>query len=166
MSPLASELAALYARDLTRLAQELGSIRNAAALWQVAPGISNSVGTLALHLEGNLREYVGRQLGGLDYRRDRPLEFSARDVDGSELVRRIEAVREMVRGVIEAMTPASLEAPIPEPFAGRTMAARELLMHLYGHLNYHLGQVDYVRRVVTGEGAIPLAVSSPDPSGT
>ena len=59
--------------------------------------------------------------------------------------------------VLRALTPESLEAPIPEPFAGRTMAARELLMHLYGHLNYHLGQVDYVRRVVTGEGAIPLA---------
>jgi hypothetical protein len=156
-SPFASELAALYARDLTRLAQELGSIGSAAAVWQVAPGITNPAGTLALHLEGNLREYVGRQLGGRDYRRDRPLEFSARDVDRAELIRRIEAVREMVTRVIDELTPASLEALIPEPFAGRTMAARELLMHLYGHLNYHLGQVDYVRRVVTGEGAIPLA---------
>jgi hypothetical protein len=32
-----------------------------------------------------------------------------------------------------------------------------LLVHLNGHLNYHLGQMDYLRRAITGHGAIHLA---------
>lgn len=151
----ATELAALYARDLTRLGQELRAFPDTRAV--VMPGIANAAGTLALHLEGNLREYVGRQLGGLEYTRDRPLEFSAGGVERAELVRRIDAVREMVPRVIAALAPTALDAPFPEPYDGRSMTAREFLVHLYAHLSYHLGQMDYVRRVVTGEGAIPLA---------
>lgn len=156
-STFATELAALYARDLTRLGQELRAFPDTPAIWKVVPGIANAAGTLALHLEGNLREYVGRQVGGLDYTRDRPLEFSARGVEQAELVRRIDAVREMVPRVIGALAPTALDAPFPEPYDGRSMTAREFLVHLYAHLSYHLGQMDYVRRVVTGEGAIPLA---------
>ena len=93
MEGFGPELAALYARDLTRLVQELRAFPGTSGIWKVAPGIANAAGTLALHLEGNLREYVGRQIGGLAYERDRPLEFSAHGVDQAELVRRIEAVR-------------------------------------------------------------------------
>lgn len=73
---IAIELAALVRRDLTRLLQQLQAFPNEAALWQTVPGISNSAGNLVLHLDGNLREYVGRQLGGLPYQRQRNLEFS------------------------------------------------------------------------------------------
>jgi hypothetical protein len=157
MDGFGPELAALYARDLTRLVQELRAFPGTSGIWKVAPGIANAAGTLALHLEGNLREYVGRQIGGLAYERDRPLEFSAHGVDQAELVRRIEAVREMVTRVIGGLTAAALDAPHPEPYDGRTLPVRQFLVHLYGHLNYHLGQVDYVRRVATGQGAIALA---------
>lgn len=69
---LAPELAALYARDLTRLVQEISAFRDTVTLWQTRAGITNSAGNLALHLEGNLREFIGRQLGKVDYTRDRP----------------------------------------------------------------------------------------------
>jgi hypothetical protein len=81
---LASELAALFSRDITRLIQELQAFPDTASLWKTQPGVTNSAGNLALHLEGNLREYIGRQLGHVDYTRDRPAEFGRKDVEQAE----------------------------------------------------------------------------------
>jgi hypothetical protein len=154
---LADELAALYARDLTRLAQEVRAFPDTASLWRTAPGVSNAGGTLALHLESNLREYVGRQLGGIGFERDRAREFAVRDVPREELVWRVEVLREVIPGVLRALTPAQLDADFPEPYDGGPLSTRQFLIHLLGHLNYHLGQLDSLRRVTTGQGALPLA---------
>jgi DinB family protein len=153
---VSTELAALLARDLTRLIQELSAFPDSASLWQTAPGVTNAAGTLALHLEGNLREYIGRQLGGIDFKRDRPLEFSSRGVEQKDLVARIEAVRLMVPRVIEALSEQQLAAIYPEQVLSVPITTRQFLIHLNGHLNYHLGQIDYLRRVTTGVGAINL----------
>ena len=154
---LSSELAALFARDLKRLIQELTAFPDTAAVWTIAPGVTNAAGTLALHLEGNLREYIGRQLGGIEYVRDRPLEFSTRGVEQRELVARIEAVRAMLPRVIDALSEQQLAAIYPEQVLGAPITTRQFLIHLIGHLNYHLGQIDYLRRMSTGDGAINLA---------
>ena len=154
---LSTELAALFSRDLMRLTEELSAFPDAATLWQTAPGITNAAGTLALHLEGNLREYIGRQLGGIDYARDRPLEFSRRGMEQQELVTRIEAVRRMVPRVIEALSEPQLAATYPEQVLSVPISTSQFLIHLNGHLNYHLGQIDYLRRITTGNGAIKLA---------
>ena len=154
---LSAEIAALFARDLTRLRQELQAFPDTPTLWTVAPGVTNAAGTLALHLEGNLREYVGRQLGQIDYVRDRPLEFSARGVAQAALIARIEAVREMVPQVIGSLSTNALDATYPEPFNGAAISTQQSLLHLLAHFNYHLGQIDYLRRFATGHGAIALA---------
>ena len=154
---LANELSALYARDITRVVQELRAFPDAATVWRTVPGVTNAAGTLALHLEGNLREYIGRQLGKIAYTRDRPLEFSARDVPQAELVARLESVQEMVPRVMASLSHGQLDATYPEPFYGKPISTRLFLVHLNGHLNYHLGQIDYLRRAVTGAGAIDLA---------
>ena len=154
---LSSELAALFARDLKRLIQELTAFPDTASVWTIAPGVTNAAGTLALHLAGNLREYIGRQLGGIEYARDRPLEFSTRGMEQQELVARIEAVRAMVPRVIDALSEQQLAAIYPEQVLGAPITTRQFLIHLIGHLNYHLGQIDYLRRMSTGDGAINLA---------
>ena len=154
---LGPELAALFGRDIARLAQELRAFPDTPSVWKTAPGITNAAGTLALHLEGNLREYIGRQLGGIAYQRNRPLEFSARDVAQSELVNRLDAVQSVIPRVIGVLDPTVFDAPYPERYNGATLTTRQFLLHLLGHLNYHLGQVDYLRRFVTGSGAIELA---------
>src|SRR3989338_3251848 len=97
---LATELSTLFARDLAKLRRELEAFPDTASLWTTAPGVTNVAGTLALHLEGNLREYIGRQLGGIDYTRARPLEFSARGVERGDLVARIGAVHETIPRVV------------------------------------------------------------------
>lgn len=149
-----SELVSLFTRDLRRVAQEVAAFPTDEALWQTAPGISNSAGNLALHLEGNLREYIGRQLGGIAYTRQRPLEFSTTGLTRAEIAARIDAVRETV---IPSLAGADLDALFPENVLGQPLTTRQFALHLLGHLNYHLGQIDYLRRITTGDGAIQLA---------
>ena len=153
----AHELAALFARDLTRLRQEIAAFPDEDAIWATAPGVTNSAGTLVLHLEGNLREYVGRQIGGLTYQRDRPAEFSRRGVPQAELVARAERLHADIPPVIRALPPDALERLYPEVVLGIPVSTAQFLAHLLGHLNYHLGQMDYLRRVTTGRGALTLA---------
>lgn len=154
---LSNELADLFARDLTRLIQELTAFADTAAVWKTAPGVSNAAGTLALHLEGGLRHFIGWQLGKIEYKRDRPLEFSARGVERHELITRLEAVKASIPSVIAALSDAELDAIDPNNGTGKPLTTRQWLIHLYGHLSYHLGQVDYLRRFATGNGAIELA---------
>lgn len=154
---ISSDLAKLYERDLQRLIQELQAFPHTASIWKTAPGVSNAAGTLALHLEGNLREFIGRQMGAIAFVRDRPLEFSARGVEQAELIARIEAVKATIPAVIAALTDADLAAPNSEAYMGQSISRHQFLVHLNGHLNYHLGQIDYLRRFVTGNPAIDLA---------
>jgi hypothetical protein len=154
---VSDELAALFARDIARLIQELSAFPDTASIWKTAPGVTNAAGTLALHLEGNLREYIGRQLGRIEFTRDRPLEFSARGVERDELIARLEAVKTTIPTVIAKLSDAELDASYAENVLGKQMTTRQFLIHLEAHLNYHLGQIDYLRRFVTGSGAIELA---------
>jgi uncharacterized damage-inducible protein DinB len=153
MSSLSSELAALYRRDLARLVRHLDALDDA-RLWQVLPGVTNSAGTLLLHLNGNLREYVGRQIGGVPYVRDRPREFAARNVPRAEMTAALTELASLIPGVIEKVTETRWAETFPENVLGEPLTHRQFVVHLYGHLNYHLGQIDYLRRVLTGEGAL------------
>ena len=92
-------LIALFNRDLKVLFKEIESYSNEAILWQRTEGISNPAGNLALHLVGNLNEFVGRQLGQIPYTRDRPLEFSATDVSKANLLEMIENTRIVVEKI-------------------------------------------------------------------
>jgi hypothetical protein len=151
------ELAALFRRDLTRLIQELTAFPEDAMLWRIVPGIANSAGNLTLHLEGNLREFIGRQLGGVAYQRQRPLEFSSSGITTAELSARIESVRELVPPVIAALSLAQCAATYPENVYGAPMSTGQFVLSLYGHLSYHLGQIDYLRRVLSAGSAVPFA---------
>lgn len=151
---LSTELAALFRRDLPRLLQQLEAIDDQ-HLWTVVPGVTNSAGTLMLHLNGNLRAFVGRNLGGVAYTRDRAREFGARDVPRAELAADLAGLVELVPGVLERMTPERWDEMFPEEvLPGGPITNRQFVIHLYGHLNYHLGQIDYLRRVLTAQGAL------------
>lgn len=153
MSSLSTELAALFRRDLARLVRQLDALDDA-RLWQVVPGVTNSAGNLLLHLNGNLREYVGRQVGAVPYMRDRAREFAAKDVPRHELTAALAELATLIPGVLERMTEGRWNETFPENVLGEPLTTRQFVVHLYGHLNYHLGQIDYLRRVLTGDGAL------------
>jgi hypothetical protein len=146
------ELARQFRRDLLRLHQQIGAFPDDAILWQLLPGVTNSAGNLILHLEGNLREYIGRQLGRTPYSRNRPLEFSAGGISRSELSKRVMELAEGIPAVVSRLSSEQLARKYPEVVLAGPLSTSEFLIHLYGHLNWHFGQVDYLRRILTGQG--------------
>ena len=154
---VAQGLAKLFTRDLTRLIQELTAFPSDEILWQRIPGVSNSAGNLVLHLEGNLREYVGRQLGDIAYQRKRDLEFSSNGVSREQLIQRMEQVRTQVADVVSKLADSQLAATHPEQVLQIPLSSHDFLVHLHGHLNFHLGQIDYLRRILTQGSAVEFA---------
>ena len=147
---MTNDLQALFRRDLDKLIAELELFESDAALWVVAAGVSNAAGNLVLHIVGNLNHFIGVGLGGTDFRRDRPAEFASRDIPKRQLILQLEETKTMLATVLPQLNAARLEGIYPEEVLGYPMTTRYFLIHLYGHLNYHLGQVNYLRRVLHG----------------
>lgn len=123
-----------------------------ASLWAERPGLPNAAGTLVLHLAGNVQHYLGAVLGRSGYVRQRDAEFARRDAPRAELLAELDAAMQAVTLGLGAVEDDALLAPYPERIAGRTVAVGDFLVHLAAHAAYHLGQLDYHRRVVTGDG--------------
>jgi hypothetical protein len=150
---IGSEFAALFRRDLAKLARQLEHLDDA-HLWEVRPGVSNSAGNPMLHLNGNLREYIGRQLGGEAYTRERPREFADSQVSRERMAADLAELVTLVPRVLEGLPAERWEATYPENVLGEPLSTRHFVAHLYGHFNYHLGQIDYLRRLLTGQGSL------------
>ena len=141
----------LFLRDLDKLEAEISSYSNSAAIWSIPPGVLNSGGTLCLHLVGNLQHYIGAVLGGSGYVRDRDAEFGDRDVSVDEMLARIATTRNVLSSTIPALTNDVLQSKYPINVIDRDMSTELFLLHLYGHFNYHLGQINYHRRMTANE---------------
>lgn len=144
----AETIRSILLRDLRALSREVDAYPNDDLLWRIAPGVSNSGGTLVLHLAGNLEHFIGAVLGGTGYVRDRDAEFALRDLTRAELHRRIDSAAEAVDVTLARLSPEQWQAPYPIRVAGRRVGTADFLVHLATHLAYHLGQIDYHRRML------------------
>jgi hypothetical protein len=113
--------------------------------------VANSTGTLAMHVAGNLRHFVGAQFGSTGYQRDREREFAARDLDRAALKAELRAAWAEVDAALRAIDPDPGDQPFGLPFGPTRLPTDLALVHLATHLAYHLGQADVHRRIVTGE---------------
>ena len=144
----------IITRELGSLRKEIEAYPDDQAIWREVPGIVNSAGTLTLHLCGNLQHFIGAELGDTGYVRDRPSEFSRRGVSRDELLREIDAAIAAVDRTLGKDRELDWSARHPRPVGGNyTVVLGDWLVHLVSHLSYHLGQVDYHRRMVTGDSA-------------
>lgn len=152
-------LQTLFARELDTLAREVALYPDDESLWKAVPECPNSGGNLVTHLVGNLRHFIGAHYGGTGYVRDRDAEFSVRGLSRDELLKLIGAARAEVVATLSALDPSVLDETYIAP-GDRKVLAGLWLMHLAVHLGYHLGQIDYHRRMVTanpaGADALPL----------
>jgi hypothetical protein len=153
-------------RELRALRREVESYRSDDDLWEVVPGIANPGGNLALHLAGNLQYFVGNVLGKTGYTRNRDAEFGSRDVPRDELLREIDGAIAAVETGLTRVNDADLAKPYPEAMGGVTGTTGAFLAHLAVHLAYHLGQVDYHRRIITQEGKTVKAMAVTELGGT
>ena len=147
-------------RELQGLKSELLAYQNEGDIWRSVPGLPNTAGTIGLHVAGCLQHFVGAQLGDSGFVRDREAEFSRRDVSVAEIVGELDQTIAALDETFARLEEAAMERPFPQEIAGVRPTVGEYLVHLLSHLAYHLGQVDYHRRCVTGE-ATTVGVLSP-----
>jgi len=149
-------------RDLATLRRELEAYGRESDLWTCPTGVANAAGTLALHLAGNLRHFIGGQLGGTGYVRDRDAEFNDRNVPRAVLITHIEDAARAVDQTLRTLPAARLAEPYPLEVGGVRLDTGTFLLHLAVHFAYHLGQIDYHRRLVTGAAVTVGAQALPE----
>lgn len=137
----------LFQRDLKVLLKEIEQYPDENLIWQTVKGTSNSGGNLALHLVGNLKTYIGKNLGNIDYLRNRELEFSAKNIPRLEVLQAINETLEAVTITLTQLSQEQFSNTYPENVLGYEMSTEYFLIHLHGHLTYHLGQINYHRRI-------------------
>lgn len=142
-------LKTIFLRDLDKLKSEIEQYPDEPSVWGLKGGIKNSAGTLVLHLCGNLQHYIGVGLGKSDYKRDRDKEFSRRDVSRKDLISEIEKTKAAVVTALSKVSPDILETEYRLPVYDYAMTVQFFMIHLAAHFEYHLGQVNYHRRLTS-----------------
>jgi uncharacterized damage-inducible protein DinB len=141
----------LYARDLGKLREEIEGYSNEADLWKIDGEILNSAGNLCLHLNGNLQHFFGAVLGGTDYVRNRDAEFAEKGVSREKMLADIDETRSVIKSTLAKLTDDDLDKTYPIEVFGKPMTTAYFLTHLATHLNWHLGQIDYHRRLLAAK---------------
>lgn len=145
---LIETLKSLFDRDLNKLKLEIKSYQDESQLWAIDKNISNSAGNLCLHLIGNINTYIGAEIGKTGYIRNRELEFSLKDIPKSELISKIENTLLVVNNALDTLTETDLVTIYPLVVFEKEMTTGFFLIHLSTHLAYHLGQINYHRRLL------------------
>lgn len=141
-------LQTLITRELTKLRTEIESYKNESNLWRVDKNIANSAGNLCLHLIGNLNTYIGAILGKSGYVRDRDAEFALKNIPRKELIEKIDSTIAIINQVLPTLSEKDLSAEYPIVVLKEATSTEFFLVHLATHLTYHLGQVNYHRRLL------------------
>ena len=145
---MTASLIALFKRDLNRLSNEVSSYTNDAIFWKIENDITNSGGNLTIHLIGNLNHFVGSTLGNTGYIRQRDKEFNDKNVPREQIVNEITKLINIIDRVLSSLTQEDYDKTYPINVFKKEMSTEYFLIHLYGHLNYHLGQINYHRRLL------------------
>jgi len=145
---LIKELKTIFRRDLLKVRSEIESYKNESVIWHYEKGISNSGGNLCLHLVGNLNAYIGIGLAKTNYVRARDLEFSLKNIPRKKLLTMLDDTITIVESGLDTLSDKQLEDPFPIKIWENDTSIGYTLIHLAAHLNYHLGQINYHRRLL------------------
>lgn len=141
-------LITLFERDLNKLKEELWAYQSEENIWKVEGNIANSAGNLVLHLIGNLNTYIGAEIGKTGYVRNRPLEFSDKNVPRTKLLKDIDDTIQVIKETLPRLSTEDFEEEYPILVFDKKTSTGYFLTHLVAHLAYHLGQVNYHRRLL------------------
>mgnify|MGYP003328716619 CR=1 FL=1 len=147
-SMIAENVSEIIIRDLEKLKTEISLFKVEENIWKVKATVTNSAGNLTLHLCGNLQHFIGAVLGGSGYIRNREMEFTLKNIPRTELLEEIERTIQAVSTGLNSITDGELYIDYPLEKNGKKSSKAFFLLHLVAHLNYHLGQVNYLRRIL------------------
>jgi uncharacterized damage-inducible protein DinB len=149
-NPLQRDLRTLYMRDLDQLIDNIEAIPED-LLWNAPEGVTNSCGVLTQHLVGNLNHYIGEGIGETGYVRQREREFTTTQTSKKDLIADVESLQRTLDTVFDTLEDSDLSREYPLE-TSYEFSTRGFLIHLYGHLNYHLGQINYLGRLLSERG--------------
>jgi len=141
------ELIQTVEQGLKKLRNEVEQYTDDWSFWAVSDGINNSAGNLCLHLLGNLNHYIGAKLGDTGYVRDRPSEFSLKNISREEILQRIDQAVVAVKESLEKLSEPDLSDQYPADEGEEIRSISGELLRIATHFNYHLGQINYLRRL-------------------
>ncbi|HEY0159353.1 MAG TPA: DinB family protein [Thermoanaerobaculia bacterium] len=128
-------------------------------VWTRPNESSNSIGNLLLHLTGSLNYYLNRNLGALDYTRDREAEFAERrNLPKAELLALFDDMVANAERTFDALTPERLGDPSPEPTM-HSIVAQDLINAL-AHLAFHAGQIVWIAKMFDGNAVDEVWIRS------
>jgi hypothetical protein len=138
----------ILARDLNKLKDEINLYKNESDLWKIKNEIKNSSGNLCLHLLGNLNHFIGAVIGNSGYVRNRDYEFTANNIARQDLIKQIEETSVVVKNALEKLSEEDFKKDFPVKFNNETLTTNLMLLNIVTHFNYHLGQINYHRRLI------------------
>ena len=145
---IVNSIKSIFIRDLSKLKGEIESYPNENSIWEIRSDINNSAGNLTLHLIGNLNTYIGAELNKTGYIRNRELEFTRKNVPRVQLIRSIEDTINVIENVLDQLSVTDLKKEYPTLIWEKKTSTEYVLIHLTTHLAYHLGQINYHRRLL------------------
>jgi uncharacterized damage-inducible protein DinB len=140
-------LIALFEKELDTLKQEISAYEQDENLWKSLDGIQNPGGNLCLHLTGNLQHFIGATLGDTGYIRNREAEFKLKNIPKIKLLEEIDNTRRIVTDTLEQVSRKELDSNYPIVVFEEQMTTEFFLVYLLRHLSYHIGQINYHRRL-------------------
>ena len=146
---LVNTFSEILIRDLEKLKDEINLYTNEYDLWKLAEGISNTPGNLCLHIVGSLNHFIGANLGKTGYVRDREKEFSDKNISRAQIINKIDEVIDQVKKTLSNISDNQLTDEFPVEFLGTKRTVGFIIIQMVSHVNYHLGQINYHRRLIT-----------------
>ena len=138
----------IFLREIQKLEEEIKSFSDERLLWQTSGELKNSAGNLCLHLCGNLQHFIGAVLGKSGYVRNRDAEFSSKDISKEKLIEEVHRARQAVVMTLDRLSEEDLQKIYPQSFIPKEVTTEYFLVHLLSHFDYHLGQINYLRRIL------------------
>ena len=141
-------LISLFEKELDNLTEEIKAYEQDEQLWKTSDGITNSGGNLCLHLTGNLQHFIGATIGESGYIRNREAEFKLKNIPKQKLLEEIENTKRIVTDTLEQVSKKELDSDFPIQVFDEPLTTEYFLVYLLRHLSYHIGQINYHRRLV------------------
>ena len=141
-------LISLFEKELDNLTEEIKAYEQDELLCKIADGINNSGGNLCLHLTGNLQHFIGATLGESGYIRNREAEFKLKNIPKQKLLEEIENTKRIVTDALEQVSKKELDSDFPIQVFDEPLTTEYFLVYLLRHLSYHIGQINYHRRMI------------------
>src|SRR5260370_1244325 len=139
-----------YFRMIQAKVQELAAPLSSEQLWVRPYPYGNSIGNLILHLTGNLNYYIGAQIGGTGYIRQRPLEFSSTGKPQDELLRDFDKAIEIVIATLAKQSDNHWAAPYFGELEREAKTRFNAFLRCAGNAYHHVGQMIYLQKELGG----------------